>query len=109
MAEQLQFPFSSLDFPGRVTLGVEEVAGKLGFTPKHIADLIAEGKLQAIDGRGVGASRAAYRIPVEAYRDFVVRCLTTPAERLRLLRDLPRATVRELVRELQEHLKATAA
>lgn len=106
MAEQLQFPFASLDFPGRVSLRVEEVAGKLGVTAQHLLDLIVEGKLQAVDVRGAGATRACYRVPVEAYRDFIVRCLTTPAERLRLLRELPKATLRELVRELKEHLAA---
>ncbi len=107
MSEQLQFPFASLDFPGRVSLRVEEVAGKLGITPKHVVDLIAEGKLVALDHRGLGASRACYRIPVEEYRNYVVRSLTTsPAERMRLLRDLPRATLRDLVRELKEYLAA---
>lgn len=107
MPEQLQFAFSSLDFPGRVTLRVDEVAEKLRITPKHITDLIAEGKLQAIDARGSGASRAAYRIPIEAYRDYVTRSLTSPVERMRLLRDLPKATLRELVRELQEYLRSS--
>ncbi len=104
--EQLQFAFASLDFPGRVSLRGEEVAEKLGVTPQHIIDLIVEGKLQALDVRGRGAGRACYRIPVEAYRDFIVRSLTTPAERLRLLRELPRATLRDLRRELDELLRA---
>lgn len=105
MTEQLQFPFASLDFPGRVSLRVEEVATKLGLTPKHITDLIVEGKLAANDHRGVDASRACYRIPIEAYRDYICRTLTTPAERLRALKHLPKATLRELVRELQEYLR----
>lgn len=105
-AEQLQFAFPSLDFPGRVNLRAEEVAEKLGITSQHVIDLIVEGKLQAIDVRGIGAKRALYRIPVECYRDFIVRSLTTPAERLRLLRELPKATLRELVREINEYLRA---
>lgn len=106
MAEQLQFAFASLDFPGRVSLRIEEVAEKLGVTTQHIIDLIVEGKLQAVDLRGHGATRACYRVPVEAYRDFIVRCLTTPTERLRLLRELPRATLIELQRELKQLLVA---
>lgn len=104
--EQLEFQFTSLDFPGRVSLRVEEVARKLGITPKHVTDLIAEGKMQALDHRGVGAGRACYRIPIESYRDYVARCLTTKADRLRLLADLPRATLRELHRELGALLRA---
>ncbi len=106
MAEQLQFPFPSLDFPGRTMLTLDEVRGKLGLSKQHVIDLIVEGKLQAIDVRSTGARRALYRIPVECYRDFVVRMLTTPAERLRLLRELPKATLRELVREITTHLSA---
>lgn len=106
VADQLQFAFASLDFPGRVSLRVEEVAEKLGITSKHVTDLITEGKLQAIDVRGSGAGRACYRVPIEAYRDYIVRALTTKADRLRLLADLPRATLRELHRELGELLRA---
>lgn len=106
MSEQLQFGFfASLDFPGRTTLSVDEVREKLGTSKQHVIDLIIEGKLQAIDARSPGATRALYRIPVECWRDFVVRALTTPQERLRLLRELPKATLRELVRELNEFLR----
>jgi len=104
MPEQLQFQFPSLDFPGRTTLTVAEIAAKLGWGEKHVADLIAEGRLVAIDGRGAGAKRSSYRIPAESYRDFILRCLTSPADRLRLLSDLPVATRRELIRELQASL-----
>jgi hypothetical protein len=104
--EQLQFAFASLDFPGRVSLRVEEIADKLSITPQHVLDLIVEGKLQAVDVRGEGSTRACYRVPVESYRDFVVRALTTPAERMRLLRELPKATLRELRRELDQLIAA---
>ena len=107
MGEQLQFGFfASLDFPGRTTLRVEEIAEKLGVTTQHILDLIDEKRLTAMDVRGEGATRATYRVPVEAYRNYVAATLTEPAESLRLLRHLPRATLRELVRELNEFLKA---
>ena len=104
--EQLQFAFASLDFPGRVSLRVDEVAQKLGITGQHVIDLILEGKLLAIDVRGAGASRACYRIPIEAYRDYVTRCVTSPVDRIQLLRDLPRATLLELQRELKQLLVA---
>ena len=105
MSEQLQFPFPSVDFPGRTSLTLDEVRGKLGVSKQHVIDLIIEGKLQAIDVRSVGAQRALYRIPIECYRDFIVRTLTTPTERLRLLRELPKATLRELLRDLSEFLR----
>lgn len=104
--EQLQFAFASLDFPGRVNLRIEEVATKLGITTQHVIDLIVEGKLQALDMRGHGATRALYRIPVECYRDFLVRSLTTPTDRLRLLRELPKATLRDLRHELDRLIAA---
>lgn len=102
--EQLQFPFPSLDFPGRSTLTVAEIAAKLGWTEKHVGDLVAEGELPGIDGKGKDASRASYRVPVESYRDFIVGRVTG-ARRLELLRHLPKATLRELVRELNDFLK----
>lgn len=106
MSEQLAFPFASLDFPGRVSLRVEEVARKLGLTTRHLTDLISEGKLHALDHRSKDAGRACYRIPIEAYRDYVAGCVTSPVERLRLLRDLPRATLLELQREIKQLLAA---
>ncbi len=106
MTEQLQFAFPSLDFPGRVNLGVDEVAKKLGISAQHVIDLIVEGKLRALDMRGKGALRALYRVPVECYRDFIVASLTTPAERMRLLRELPKTTLRDLRHELDRLIAA---
>lgn len=102
--EQLQFPFPSLDFPGRTTLTVDEIAEKLGVTAKHVGDLIAENELQGVDAAGKDASRRCMRVPVESYRDFVTARMTGP-RRMELLRHLPKATLRELVRELNEFLK----
>lgn len=107
MVEQLQFAFlSSLDFPGRVTLSAAEVAEKLGVTVQHILDLIEEGKIVALDVKGKSSARRCVRIPVECYRDYIVGALTTPYARARLLRDLPRSTLRELRRELDHLLSA---
>jgi len=106
MSEQLQFAFPSLDFPGRITLTVSEIAERLGWTAKHVSDLIIEGELCAVDGKGKGASRSSFRVPVESYLDFITARVTGPRRR-ELLTSLPRATLRELVRELQEFLRTT--
>ncbi len=102
--EQLQFPFPSLDFPGRTTLTAAEIAERLGWDEKHVRNLITDGELPGIDGKGKDASRGSYRVPVESYRDFVVARMTGP-KRIELLRKLPKPVLRELVRELNEYLK----
>lgn len=104
-AEQLVFPFTSLDFPGRVTLMVDEIAERLGVTAQHILDLVEEGELVAVDLAGKGASRRTVRIPVESYRTFIVQRMTGLIRR-EFLRTLPKATLRELRREIDELLSA---
>jgi len=108
MIEQLQFPFASLDFPGCPLLRTQQVAEKLGITLQHVLDLIEEGKLTALNlsGGGNRTDRRCLRIPIESYRNYVLACLTSPYERSRLLRDLPRATLREIMVELKELLRA---
>lgn len=107
-AEQLQFNvmLHSLDFPGRTSLRPDEIAAKLGTSTQHILDTIEEGALQAVDVSGVGARRRCLRVPLEAYRDWIVRRLTTPSERRLLLHDLPKATLRDLRREIDGLLAA---
>lgn len=105
MPEQLQFPFPSLDFPGRVTLLAREIAERLGYDEKHIRDLIAEGDLRGIDGKGSGSTRGSYRVPVESYRDFIMTRMTGD-RRVELLKQLPKPVLRALVKELNEFLKA---
>ncbi len=108
MVEQLQFTamLHSLDFPGRTTLRAEEIAAKLGITRQHVLNHIEDGSLQAIDARRDGVERRCLRVPLESYRDWIVRRLTTPSERRNLLRDLPKATLRELRREIDQILAA---
>ena len=106
MSEQLQFPFPSLDFPGRMTLMPQEIAEKLGISVRQVVDLIIEGKLRAMNLASTGAARAYYRVAVEDYRNFVLSTLTAPADRLRLLKDLPRATLVQLQAELKQFLAA---
>ena len=106
-AEQLQFAFPSLDFPGRTTLTAEEVAERLGWDVKHVRDLITEGELPGINGKGKGVTRATYRVPIEAYRDFVTARITGPRQ-LDMLRQLPRETLQALVQELSAFLNGPA-
>jgi len=100
------FPFPSLDFSGRVTLTVLEVAAKLGWTAKHVADLIVEGQLGALDGKGKSAYRSSYRIPIEDYREFIVSRMTGPRP-YELFTSLSRARLSEIARELNDFLKTT--
>lgn len=69
----IQDEFPSLDFPGRTVLYVHEVAERLGYSEKHIFDLIDEGQLDAFNGTGRGnrTDRRSLRIPKEAYLRFV--------------------------------------
>lgn len=102
------FPFPSLDFPGRVTLTVSEVAGKLGWTAKHVADLIVEGQLGALDGKGKSANRSSYRIPIDDYREFIISRMTAPHPQ-KFFTSLSRARLGEIARELNEYIKETEA
>jgi excisionase family DNA binding protein len=69
-ADQLEFP--SIAFPpDRRMLTVAEVAERLRVTDQHVLDLIDEGQLQAINIGG--ANRKFWRIPVEAWNDFLGR------------------------------------
>lgn len=97
---QSDFPFVSLDFPGRTTLTMDEIADRLGVTAQHVIDLVEEGALcPAVDLAGKGASRRLLRVPVESYRNFIVARMTGPA-RLHFLRSLPAAVLAQLRAEL---------
>ncbi len=90
-------------------LRVDEVAKRLGVTGQHVIDLIVEGKLNAADMRGKGAIRALYRVPLEAYRDYITLSLTSAEDRARLMRELPRETLLQLQEELKAMLAESAA
>lgn len=105
MTEQLQFAFASLDFPGRVTLYPHEIAEKLGMSVDQVHDLVDDGSLVAVNIASSGAARRALRIPVEAYRNFILERITGPL-RVEFLCGLPEATRRDLVRELLATLPA---
>jgi len=104
MTEQLQFPFfASLDFPGRSTLMLHEIAERLGVTVAHLLNEVEGGELVACDFKAKGVSRRCIRVPVESYRDYVLRKLTGPM-RAQLLKTLPRAVRAQLIAELQASL-----
>lgn len=84
-----------------------EIAEKCGMSIDQVHDLCDDGSLVGIDisSRGNKSTRRALRIPVESYRDFIVARMTGP-RRAELLSRLPKHTLRELVRELNELLRA---
>ena len=103
-AEQLQF-FASLDFPGRATVQVREIAERLGVSVRHLLNEIDEGALVVLDLKAARSSRRCARVPIECYRDYVLDRLSGPAMgRSELLRNLPAAVRRALIHELQESL-----
>lgn len=98
---QLTFAFfASLDFPGRSTLMLHEIAGRLGVSVRHMLNEVEAGELVALDLKNKRVSRRCARVPVEAYRDYVLRKLTGPM-RGSLLVSLPRAVRAQLVEELK--------
>ena len=92
---QLEFPFASLDFPGRTNLTLDEIANRLGVNKQTIINRIEEGMICAIDLKGRHVSRSWYRIPVESYRDYVVAIATGP-RRVDLLKGLSPQALRDL-------------
>lgn len=102
---QMTFPFASLDFEGYTILTVDQVAAKIGKSSKHILNLIEEGELCALDLKGKLATRRDCRIPLEAYRAFVLSRMTGQM-RSDFIRTLPRAVRMELLKEIQESLRS---
>lgn len=95
-AEQLTF-FASLDFAGRTTLGLAEIAEKLGCTVQHLLNEIERGAFQGLNLAASHAGRRAMRIPVECYRAYVLSKLTGAVDlRMQFLADLPVASRREV-------------
>lgn len=100
--------FASLDFPGRTTLYLHEIAMRIGVTVKHLLDQVEEGKLVGLDVSSADSNRRAMRVPVECYRNYVLCALTGPVDfKLAFLRALPAATRRQLIDELNASLKHT--
>lgn len=101
---QDEFPFASLDFPGRTTLRVSEVAERLGIVAEQVIAFIEQGELGNLN-ISAGTKRRHMRIPIEAYRDFIIRRIDGPSRPL-FLKTLPPATLRQIQREINHILEA---
>jgi hypothetical protein len=96
---------ASLDFPGRTTLLLTEIADRLGCSLRHLLNEVESGALTVLDLRAPGSPRRCPRVPIECYRDYICRRLSGPvAGRLQLLETLPAATRRQLITLLQASL-----
>lgn len=104
---QLDFPFASLDFPGRTVLYMHEIAERLGCSIDQLYKLADDGVLCAVDIASKGASRRELRVPIEAWRNFILARMTGPM-RAHFLRTLPAAVRAELLAELTALATATA-
>ncbi len=88
-------------FPDRTTLGVPEIAEKLMVSTKHITNLIEDGELNAVNtSKDTKNKRANYRIPVEAYNEFITQRLVHSAG-ASILFDLHEAVQLDLYRRLK--------
>lgn len=107
-AEQITF-FASLDFPGRSTLLLREIAQRVGCSVRHLCNQIEEGELAAIDIGSKASDRLSARVPIEAYRQWILKNLTGDIDaRMRFLADLPEATRRQLILDLARSFPASA-
>lgn len=104
--EQLTF-FASLDFPGRSSLYLWEISERLGCTVAHLLNLVDSGDFVGIDVASTSSSRRSMRVPVECYRNFILKRLSGPVDfKMQFLRDLPAETRRQLIEELKASLKS---
>lgn len=103
-SQQLTF-FHSLDFPGRTVLYVGEISQKLGISRQQVVNLMDCGELGYINVATDPSTRPCRRVPVESYRNFIVRRIDSE-ERLQFLRELPVMTRLELIEELKKSLKS---
>lgn len=101
--KQLTF-LHSLDFPGRSVLYVNEISAKLGISRQQVVNLMDCGELGFVNVATDPTTRPCRRVPVESYRNFIVRRLDSE-ERLQFLRELPVTTRLELIEELKKSLK----
>jgi len=96
--QQLSLPFACLDFPGRSTVRVWEIAAKVGVSHQHVFEHIDAGKLVGVDTALV-QSRRNLCVPVDEYRRWVLSLLTGPA-RVDFIKELPAATRRQIAAEI---------
>lgn len=107
MNAPLQLDFlPSLDFPGRTTVLVREIAARIGVSERHLFNEIDSGALVVLDLKATGSSRRCARVPVECYRAYIEKHLSAPPQyRSDFIRHLPAAVRRSLLREIEESLK----
>jgi len=105
--QQLSLPFACLDFPGRDTVAIWEIAAKIGKTVRHVLDHVDAGKLVALDSALV-KSRRSLRVPVDEYRRWVLTLLTGPAQKT-ISAELPLPVLRELHATLAAEIAARLA
>lgn len=103
---QMEFCYSSLDFTGRSTVKVTEIAERLGYSVQHIINAVDAGELTACD-LSVGQTKRSLRVPIEEYRAWIMRNLTAPAsKRAQWIDGLSRAVQIELHAELGRRIYA---
>jgi hypothetical protein len=104
MPEQLQL-FASLDFPGRSTLMLWEIADRLGVSVRHLLNEVDCGSLVVLDLKAKNSNRRAARVPVETYRAYILQRLTGPADvRMQFLKDLPKPLRLQIIADLKASL-----
>ena len=105
--EQLSFVFASLDFPGRTTVSLDEVAERLGCSVDHLLNEVERGALVGVDLKGAKATRRFVRVPLEGYRAYVLARVTGPF-RADFIAELPRAVRLQLLAEIEASLAKEA-
>jgi hypothetical protein len=100
---QDEFPFGSLDFPGRTTLHPCEIAERWGCSVEQVYNLVDLGALPALTISGPKSSRRHVRIPIESYRNATLSRMTDQFIHSPISQ-LPTATLIELHRDLTTHL-----
>ena len=104
-AEQLQL-FASLDFPGRSTLLLWEIADRLGCTVQHLLNEVDSGDLAVLNIASASSNRRACRVPIECYRAYILKRLVGSTDvRMHFLKELPKPIRRQLIEDLRESLR----
>ena len=86
-------------------LTVDDICKKLRRSDRHVINLIDSGQITAINTSVCQNKRRYYRIPIESYRDFIIRRMSGPA-RKEFLQSLPRDTLLKVYHQLKELLAA---
>lgn len=98
-AEQLALPFACLDFPGRTTISLGEMAGRLGCSVNHLLNEVEHNALVGLNLKGTKATRRNIRVPIESYRAYVLKNMSGPF-RADFISELPPSIKRQLRREM---------